>query len=108
MSDVKCPSGQRVKKGESFTCSVNLGGQDQKVTVTFIDDDGKYESRARADRSAPAQRLRQPAHRAPMPSSSTSASSASGSAGSDGRVSGPLSIVAASVRTHTTVRAFSR
>jgi len=43
VSDVKCPSGQRVKKGESFTCSVKVGGQDQKVTVTFIDDDGKYE-----------------------------------------------------------------
>ncbi|WP_232715164.1 DUF4333 domain-containing protein [Gordonia metallireducens] len=43
VSNVKCPSGQRVKEGSSFTCSVTVGGQDQQVTVTFIDDEGRYE-----------------------------------------------------------------
>ena len=43
VSDVQCPSGQRVETGASFTCSVTVGGQQQQVTVTFIDDDGRYE-----------------------------------------------------------------
>ncbi|GAA1480215.1 hypothetical protein GCM10009624_06550 [Gordonia sinesedis] len=43
VTDVRCPSGQRVKKGESFTCSVSVGGQQQRVKVTFLDDDGRYE-----------------------------------------------------------------
>ncbi|MFT4042018.1 MAG: DUF4333 domain-containing protein [Gordonia sp. (in: high G+C Gram-positive bacteria)] len=43
VSDVQCPSGQRVKKGNSFSCSVTVGGQKQTVKITFLDDDGKYE-----------------------------------------------------------------
>ncbi|GAC70280.1 DUF4333 domain-containing protein [Gordonia soli] len=43
VTNVSCPSGQRVKKGNSFSCSVTVGGQPQKVTVTFLDDEGKYE-----------------------------------------------------------------
>ncbi|NED61512.1 DUF4333 domain-containing protein [Streptomyces sp. SID10244] len=43
VSDVECPSGQRVEQGASFTCKATVGGQQQTVTVTFLDDDGKYE-----------------------------------------------------------------
>lgn len=43
VSDVSCPSGQKVKKGNSFTCTVTVGGQKQNVKVTFLDDDGKYQ-----------------------------------------------------------------
>jgi len=43
VSNVSCPSGQSVKKGSSFSCSVTVGGQKQQVKVTILDDDGKYE-----------------------------------------------------------------
>ncbi|MDF3281905.1 DUF4333 domain-containing protein [Gordonia sp. N1V] len=43
VSDVSCPSGQKVKKGNSFTCTATVGGQKQNVKVTFLDDDGKYQ-----------------------------------------------------------------
>lgn len=43
VSDVQCPSGQRVEQGQSFSCTATVGGQQQTVTVTFLDDDGKYE-----------------------------------------------------------------
>ena len=40
---VSCPSGESVSKGKTFTCDLSVGGQAQKVTITIIDDDGKYE-----------------------------------------------------------------
>ncbi|MBD0021414.1 DUF4333 domain-containing protein [Gordonia pseudamarae] len=40
---VSCPSGQSVSSGKSFTCDLTVGGQQQKVTITIVDDDGKYE-----------------------------------------------------------------
>ncbi|MDY6810061.1 MAG: DUF4333 domain-containing protein [Actinomycetota bacterium] len=40
---VSCPSGQRVREGSSFECTVTIGGQEQTVTITFVDDDGTYE-----------------------------------------------------------------
>ncbi|MDL9935911.1 DUF4333 domain-containing protein [Gordonia sp. ABSL1-1] len=43
VSDVSCPSGQKIKSGDSFTCTVTVGGQKQQVKLTFLDDDGKYE-----------------------------------------------------------------
>ena len=43
VKDVSCPSGQRIKQGATFTCTLNAGGADQQVTVTILDDDGKYE-----------------------------------------------------------------
>ena len=43
VSGVSCPSGQQVKKGDSFECSLTVDGTAKKVTVTFTDDDGTYE-----------------------------------------------------------------
>ncbi|MBT0568122.1 DUF4333 domain-containing protein [Williamsia sp. CHRR-6] len=43
VTEVSCPSGQKVKKGDTFDCSVTISGAKQKVTVTFLDDDGAYE-----------------------------------------------------------------
>ncbi|GAB09388.1 hypothetical protein GOARA_036_01200 [Gordonia araii NBRC 100433] len=43
VKDVNCPSGQRVKQGESFDCDVTVDGSKQKVTVTFVDKKGKFE-----------------------------------------------------------------
>ena len=43
VSAVSCPSGQLVEEGSSFDCTATVGGQEQTVTVTFLDDDGTYE-----------------------------------------------------------------
>ncbi len=43
VSNVSCPSGEKVAKGHSFSCTVTIGGQQQQVKVTLLDDDGKYE-----------------------------------------------------------------
>ncbi|MFT4199143.1 DUF4333 domain-containing protein [Gordonia sp. (in: high G+C Gram-positive bacteria)] len=43
VSNVSCPSGQKVKKGESFTCTVSIDGRRQRVTVTFLDSKGGFE-----------------------------------------------------------------
>ncbi|AOW92703.1 hypothetical protein BFN03_08310 [Rhodococcus sp. WMMA185] len=43
VSGVSCPSGQEVKKGNSFTCDLVVDGQDMQVTLTFTDDNGTYE-----------------------------------------------------------------
>lgn len=40
---VTCPSGQKVEKGASFTCTATIAGQAQTVKVTILDNDGKYE-----------------------------------------------------------------
>lgn len=43
VSDVSCPSGQKVEKDTTFTCTVLVDGDQREVTVTFTDDDGTYE-----------------------------------------------------------------
>ncbi|WP_076478299.1 DUF4333 domain-containing protein [Williamsia sterculiae] len=43
VSDVSCPSGQKVKKDASFFCKATIDGAQQNVKITFLDDDGKYE-----------------------------------------------------------------
>lgn len=43
VSDVKCPSGVTVETNATFTCSVKIGGEDKKVTLKFVRDDGTYE-----------------------------------------------------------------
>ena len=40
---VSCPPGQSVSSGKKFSCDVTVGGQAQQVTITIIDNDGKYE-----------------------------------------------------------------
>lgn len=43
VTDVSCPDGQKVAKGNSFDCSLNVGGISRTVTLTFTDDNGTYE-----------------------------------------------------------------
>lgn len=43
VKDVSCPSGKKVEEGETFTCSVSVGGQNKLVTVKILDNDGTYE-----------------------------------------------------------------
>lgn len=43
VSNAACPSGQRVKEGGSFTCTVKVGDRERKVTITFLDGKGNYE-----------------------------------------------------------------
>ncbi|WP_433613016.1 DUF4333 domain-containing protein [Prescottella agglutinans] len=43
VTNVSCPSGQKVDEGSSFECSLNVDGTPKKVTVTFTDNDGTYE-----------------------------------------------------------------
>lgn len=43
LSSVTCPSGEKVKEGASFDCTVTIEGRQQKVTLTFIDNKGAYE-----------------------------------------------------------------
>ena len=43
VSDVSCPSGQKVEKDTTFTCTVLVDGDQREVTVKFTDDDGTYE-----------------------------------------------------------------
>ncbi len=43
VTNVSCPSGQKVKEGSSFECTLNVDGTPKTVTVTFTDNDGTYE-----------------------------------------------------------------
>jgi len=43
VTDVACPSGQEVKAGTSFQCTLNLNGAPKTVTVVVKDDNGLYE-----------------------------------------------------------------
>ncbi len=43
VSTVSCPNGQKVQKGKTFDCTATIAGAQQKVTVTFLDDSGRYE-----------------------------------------------------------------
>ena len=49
VSDVSCPSGMKAQAGETFTCQVKVGDQNQRVTIKVTDDDGTYEVSAPAD-----------------------------------------------------------
>ena len=40
---VDCPADQQVTSGESFSCKVTIGGEEQSVTIKIVDDEGKYE-----------------------------------------------------------------
>jgi hypothetical protein len=43
VSDVSCPSGQEVKAGTSFECTLTLNGAPKTVTVEVKSDDGLYQ-----------------------------------------------------------------
>jgi hypothetical protein len=43
VSDVSCPSGQKVETGATFTCDLTVDGESRSVTVTVKDDQGTYE-----------------------------------------------------------------
>ncbi|OYD70302.1 DUF4333 domain-containing protein [Rhodococcus sp. OK302] len=43
VSNVSCPSGQEIKTGGKFTCTLSISGEKKSVTVTFVDDTGTYE-----------------------------------------------------------------
>ncbi|KJF22979.1 DUF4333 domain-containing protein [Rhodococcus sp. AD45-ID] len=43
VSDVSCPSGQEIKSGAKFTCTLSVSGEKKSVTLTFVDDTGTYE-----------------------------------------------------------------
>ncbi len=43
VSDVSCPSDQKVESGASFTCNVSVDGEPRTVTIRIIDDEGTYE-----------------------------------------------------------------
>lgn len=43
VSAVQCPDKQEVADGNRFECAIVAGGANQKVTVTFTDDEGTYE-----------------------------------------------------------------
>jgi len=45
LTEVKCNQGDNptVKKGETFSCDVNVNGAKRRVAVLFIDDNGTYE-----------------------------------------------------------------
>jgi hydrogenase maturation factor len=43
VENVNCPKDKEIKKGDSFTCTVTVGGANQQVKITFLDNDGKYE-----------------------------------------------------------------
>ncbi|BDD82645.1 hypothetical protein TPB0596_24080 [Tsukamurella pulmonis] len=42
--DVSCNTdGVKVKEGETFTCTANVGGKEKTVSVKVLDDEGKYQ-----------------------------------------------------------------
>ncbi|MFC9895615.1 DUF4333 domain-containing protein [Nocardia sp. NPDC127579] len=43
VTDVSCPSGQEVKEGATFECSLKVSGEDKKVNLKITDKDGTYE-----------------------------------------------------------------
>ena len=46
VQSVECPSGQEVKAGNKFTCTVHLGGAhlvEKVVDITVMTDDGQYQ-----------------------------------------------------------------
>jgi hypothetical protein len=43
VSDVSCPSGQEVKAGNSFQCTLTINGAAKTVNIKVIDDQGTYQ-----------------------------------------------------------------
>jgi hypothetical protein len=43
VTDVSCPSGQEVKAGITFQCTLNLNGTAKTVNIKVIDDQGTYQ-----------------------------------------------------------------
>ncbi|MDR7167094.1 hypothetical protein J2W56_000812 [Nocardia kruczakiae] len=43
VQSVSCPSGQKVEVGDTFDCTLKVGGEQKKVTVKITKDDGTYE-----------------------------------------------------------------
>lgn len=43
VTDVDCPSGQKVEKDAQFDCTATVDGEAKTVTITFTDDSGTYE-----------------------------------------------------------------
>ncbi|RMI32314.1 DUF4333 domain-containing protein [Nocardia stercoris] len=43
VQSVSCPSGQKVTVGNTFTCSLKVGGEQKTVTIKVTKDDGTYE-----------------------------------------------------------------
>ncbi|WP_216204711.1 DUF4333 domain-containing protein [Amycolatopsis aidingensis] len=44
VESVSCPADQPVKEGHTFECDITIGGQQQKVSITVVDEaEGKYE-----------------------------------------------------------------
>jgi hypothetical protein len=42
ISDVNCPSGEKVTKGSTFTCNLKQDGASKTVTISVVDDSGTY------------------------------------------------------------------
>ena len=42
VANVTCPSGVKVKAGDTFTCTLTQAGADKSVTVTIVDGSGAY------------------------------------------------------------------
>lgn len=43
VSEVSCPSGMKAQAGVTFTCAVKIAGENRRVTVTVLNDDGDYD-----------------------------------------------------------------
>lgn len=43
VSDVSCPSGQKVEVDATFTCDLKVSGEAKKVSIKITKDDGTYE-----------------------------------------------------------------
>ena len=43
VSNVQCPSGQKVKAGNTFVCTVTVDGQSKTTSIKIIDSKGTYE-----------------------------------------------------------------
>ena len=41
--DVSCPDDMKAKKGQTYTCEAKANGQDVKVKLEMLDDDGRFE-----------------------------------------------------------------
>lgn len=39
---VSCPGDQKVEEGHTFSCDATVGGQQQSVKITVVNDEGRY------------------------------------------------------------------
>lgn len=51
--DVDCPGGRKAEKGETFTCTAQIGGRDAAVDVRLLDDKGTFSFSVRSRDKAP-------------------------------------------------------